>query len=140
MVKWNNKKCIYTLFKKEALMYQENEFKISESEWLVMHVIWNKQQPMYMGEIVKALSNTPWSRTTIQTMVSRLVLKKVVGTNRTGYAFLYYPLVNREQALKSFTDTFVRRVYNGNAAQLVSELISKDYLSADDRKALKKLL
>ncbi|MHB8963271.1 MAG: BlaI/MecI/CopY family transcriptional regulator [Saccharofermentanales bacterium] len=121
-------------------MYQENEFKISESEWLVMHVIWNKQQPMYMGDIVKALSNTPWSRTTIQTMVSRLVLKKVVGTNRTGYAFLYYPLVNREQALKSFTDTFVRRVYNGNAYQLVSELISKDYLSADDRKSLKKLL
>ncbi len=121
-------------------MYQENEFKISESEWLVMHAIWNRQQPMYMGEIVKALSNTPWSRTTIQTMVSRLVLKKVVGTNRTGYAFLYYPLVNREEALKSFTETFVRRVYNGNAAMLVNELVTGNYLSVEDRKTLKKLL
>lgn len=122
------------------IMYQENEFKISESEWLVMHVIWDRPQPVYMGDIVKALSNTPWSRTTIQTMVARLLAKQVVGANKTRYAFQYYPIVSKEDAQKSFTESFIRRVYNGDTSLLIKEIASGDYLTAEEKKVLKKSL
>lgn len=121
-------------------MYQENEFRISESEWLVMHVIWDRPQPIYMGDIVKALSSTPWSRTTIQTMVARLLSKQVIGANKTRYAFQYYPLVSKEEAQKSFTETFVRRVFDGDAAAVVKIIADGDYLTPEEKKSLKKSL
>jgi BlaI family penicillinase repressor len=115
-----------------------NEIRISESEWLIMHVLWEKS-PLYMGDIVKALASTPWSRTTIQTMVNRLIAKNVIGTNRTGYAFLYYPLFKEDESLKVYTRSFVERTYKMDAAGLVKELVSGDYLTSDEKKSLKKL-
>lgn len=119
-------------------MYIQNEVKISDSEWLILQPIWNKS-PLYMGDIVSALSHTPWSRTTIQTMVARLVAKGVVGTSRTGYAFLYYPLVTEEEAVKMYTKSFVDRVYRGKSAELISYIAKNDLLSAEEKKSLKKL-
>lgn len=119
-------------------MYQQNEVKISDSEWLIMQAIWSKS-PLYMGDIVSALNYTPWSRTTIQTMVARLVAKNVVATNRTGYAFLYYPLITEEDAVKMYTKSFIDRVYRGSAAKLVSTLAAGDMLKPEDKKKLKKL-
>ncbi len=120
-------------------MVKKNKIKISEAEWLVMHVIWDNS-PLYMGDIVKALANTPWSRTTIQTMVLRLLSKKIVGTNGKGHAFLYYPLVTREDALELYTKSFVDRVYRGEAKELVSALLEGEFLSAADKKEVKKLI
>lgn len=119
-------------------MFQQNEVKISDSEWLIMQVIWNKS-PLYMGDIVSALSYTPWRRTTIQTMVARLVTKNVIATNRTGYAFLYYPIISKEAAVSMYTKSFVDRVYNGNAAGLVTMIAESDMLKPEDKKKLKKL-
>ena len=119
-------------------MYQQNEVKISDSEWLIMQVIWNKS-PLYMGDIVSALSYTPWRRTTIQTMVARLVTKNVIATNRTGYAFLYYPLISREDAVNMYTKSFIDRVFCGSAADLVTLIAEKELLKPEDKKKLKKL-
>jgi BlaI family transcriptional regulator, penicillinase repressor len=120
-------------------MKKSREIQISESEWLIMHVLWEKS-PLYMGDIVKALAYTPWSRTTIQTMVSRLVTKNVVGTNKTGYAFLYYPLFTAEESLDVYTKFFVERVYKNDAAKLIENLLNGKYLTATEKKELKKLL
>ncbi len=119
-------------------MFQQNEVKISDSEWLIMQVIWSKS-PLYMGDIVSALSYTPWRRTTIQTMVARLVTKNVIATNRTGYAFLYYPVISREDAVKMYTKSFVERVFSGSAAELVTLVAENDMLKPEEKKKLKKL-
>jgi len=120
-------------------MYQQNEIKISDAEWLIMQAVWDKS-PLYMGDIVKALSHTPWARATIQTMVARLISKNVIGTNRNGYAFLYYPVVTKEDAVKMYTKSFIDRVYNGDISELVNELASDDYLTTEEKKAIKKML
>jgi len=119
-------------------MFQQNKVKISDSEWLVMQAIWSKS-PLYMGDIVSALNYTPWSRTTIQTMVARLVTKNVIATNRMGYAFLYYPLISEDDAVKMYTQSFITRVYRGNAANLVTAIAASDMLKPEDKKKLKKL-
>lgn len=116
-----------------------NKVKISDAEWYVMHVIWDNS-PLYMGDIVKALSDTSWSRTTIQTMVLRLLSKKIVGTNGKGHAFLYYPLITREDALELYTHSFVERVYRNDPKALATALVQGDYLSDSDKEDLKKLL
>ena len=129
MIKFNERR---------IFMFQQNKVKISDSEWLVMQAIWSKS-PLYMGDIVSALNYTPWSRTTIQTMVARLVTKNVIATNRMGYAFLYYPLISEDDAVKMYTQSFITRVYRGNAANLVTAIAASDMLKPEDKKKLKKL-
>lgn len=119
-------------------MYLQNEVKISDSEWFILQAVWEKS-PLFMGDIVKALSDTPWARTTIQTMVARLVSKKVLATSSAGHAFLYYPIVTKEDAVKMYTQSFIDRVYSGDALKLVSEIATGEYLAADQKKAAKKL-
>jgi len=113
--------------------------KISDAEWKIMHVIWEKS-PLYMGDIVKALKESPWSRTTIQTMVLRLLSKEVIGTNREGHAFLYYPQITKQQALDKYLKDFVSRVYQDDSKSLVEEIIDAGLLSSSDKKDIKKLL
>ncbi len=120
-------------------MYIKNEIKISDSEWLIMKAIWEKS-PAYMGDIVTALSYTPWRRTTIQTMVARLVSKKAIGTDHKDPAFLYYSLISKEDADKMYTKSFVDRVYNGDAVDLVTALVQDGYLTSADIKKIKKIL
>ena len=119
-------------------MYQQSEVKISDSEWLILQVIWNKS-PLYMGDIVNALKNTPWKKPTIQTMVARLAAKQIIGTNKAAFAFLYYPIIPKEEALKMYTRSFVERVYNGNAYELLSKMAKEDYLTPREKKEAKKL-
>ncbi len=120
-------------------MYQQNEVKISDSEWLILQVIWSKS-PITMGDIVKALDYTPWARTTIQTMVARLVSKKILSTNAAGYAFLYSPLISKEDAVKMYTKSFIYQVYSGDASALVAAIASGNYLTPQEKKVVKKLL
>lgn len=119
-------------------MYKKNEVVISNSEWLVLQAIWDNKT-CYMGDIVSALSYTPWSRTTIQTMVGRLIAKKVIETNHTGYAFLYYPLISEKEAIEMYTKAFIERVFKGSSFDCISAVASGDYLTPEEKKELKKV-
>lgn len=90
-------------------MYIQNEVKISDSEWIILHAVWDKS-PAYMRDIVKALEFSPWRRSTIQTMVARLVKKNVLGTNHSGNAFLYFPTIPKEEVVKMYTKSFIDHV------------------------------
>jgi len=69
-----------------------------------------------------------------------LIAKKLIAIIRGGHAFQYYPVVPKEDAVKMYTKSFIDRVYKGNASELVIEISSDDYLTTEEKKALKKLL
>lgn len=54
--------------------------QISDAEWRVMQVIWDKS-PITANEVVDKLkNNTHWKPKTIKTLIRRLVEKKALGT------------------------------------------------------------
>ena len=68
--------------------------QISEAEFKVMKVIW-KYAPISSNEITDRLTkSTSWSPKTIQTLIKRLVTKKVLSYEKQGRVFVYTPLVN----------------------------------------------
>lgn len=117
----------------------KSQISISNSEWSVMQVLWN-ESPLYMGDIIKKLSGTKWKRTTIQTMTTRLVAKGALGTNRSGYAFLYFPLVSEDSFSYSETTDFVNRVHYGSISKCVEMYLEQNKISAEEKEALKKLV
>ena len=112
---------------------------ISESEWVVMKIIWD-EPPKTLQDILSELRHTAWSSTTIQTYLARLVKKGALTTKRQGKGYLYYPAISESDCQLAESKTFLRRVYDGSLSQMVKGFVKSGSLSKDELSELKKLI
>lgn len=114
--------------------------KISESEWVVMKVIWF-ENPITANRIVDALSDsTKWSPKTIKTLLNRLVKKGVVGFERKGREYDFFPIVEEDVLVKEESRSFLKRVYGGAVKPMIAMLVESEDLSDEDIEDLKRIL
>ena len=114
--------------------------KISESEWLVMQVLWEKN-PLTANEIVEELArNTKWKPKTIKTLITRLTNKGAIKFEKEGRLYKYRPAVSKDDCVRMERRSFVRRVYGGISKPMVASFLEDAELSADDIAELKKIL
>lgn len=114
--------------------------RISDAEWDVMSVIWEKQ-PITSNEIVEVLSRSrDWNHRTIKTMLNRLVRKSALLFDRNGKSYLYRPAVPKEVCIKEESRSFLSRIFAGAAASLLVHFVEHTRLSQKEIKELKALL
>lgn len=114
--------------------------KISESEWLVMRVLWSKS-PLAAQEVFEQLdATTKWKPKTIKTLIDRLVKKGAVKYEKDGRRYLYYPAVGREECVTTERKSFIKRVYGGISKPMLAAFLEDAELSADDIAELKNIL
>jgi BlaI family penicillinase repressor len=114
--------------------------KISDAEWRVMQLLWQKA-PQSAQEIIKQLSTlVDWKPKTIKTLLTRLVQKKAVEYHVDGRLYQYFPIVNQEMCRRSERKSFLRRVYGGSLKPLLTAFIEEEKLSAQEITDLKKIL
>jgi len=114
--------------------------KISESEWLVMRVLWSKS-PLAAQEVFEQLdSTTKWKPKTIKTLIDRLVKKGAVKYAKQGRRYLYYPAVGREECVTTERKSFIKRVYGGITKPMLAAFLEDAELSAEDISELKEIL
>ena len=69
--------------------------RISEAEYAVMEVLWEKS-PITAAEVCDEVCNARgWSLATVKTLLSRLVTKQAIAAEPEGRRFLYSPLIAR---------------------------------------------
>jgi BlaI family penicillinase repressor len=114
--------------------------KISEAEWEVMKVLWEKS-PLTANEIVETLSKrTRWQRETIRTLINRLVQKKAVRFEKNGRHYHYYPAVAETECVRAETRSFLRRFRASAIEPMLAALVEEEQLSAEQIARLKKIL
>jgi len=114
--------------------------KISESEWLVMRVLWSKG-PLTANEVVKELTGkTKWKPKTIKTLITRLMKKGAVKFEKEGRKYRYYPAVSQAECVRMERRSFVRRVYGGTTKPMLAAFLEDAKLSAEDISELRKIL
>jgi len=114
--------------------------KISEAEWEVMRVLWN-ESPLTANKIVEKLTaTTRWKGTTIRTLINRLVEKSVIGYEKKGREFHYYPLIAEVDCIRAESNSFLRRVYRGALTPILSAFMENNELSPEDVEELKRIL
>lgn len=113
--------------------------RISESEWQVMKVLWDRS-PLSASEVVDALAGTQWKPKTIKTLLNRLVQKKAVGFEQEGRAYRYYPLVAEQACVRAESRSFLRRVYGGALMPMLAAFLEEEQLTSEEIKELKKIL
>ena len=104
--------------------------QITEYELELMKIIWANGNKALYADIAKALEDrgTPWTKNTIITLSSRLIAK---GNE-------YIAIVSESSYQTAQAETFLEKIYEGNAKGLVSTLIEKDLLSAEDMEDLRR--
>jgi BlaI family penicillinase repressor len=115
--------------------------RISETEWEVMKVVWS-QSPCSAGEIIEALKriDPSWHPRTAKAFINRLVKKKVLGFSKEGRAYMYRPLLRREECVDAASESFLERVFGGSLKPMLAHFVERDKLSPDEIRELRNLL
>ena len=113
--------------------------QISDSELELMKIIWGNGGTALYAQIMEALSKKgrTWQKNTIITLLSRLVDKGFLKTNKIGRRNLYTAIVSASDYQTAQTQTLLDKLYEGSAKGLVSTLIEKELLSTEDYEELK---
>jgi len=115
-------------------------FRISESEWRVMNMVWERS-PIAAADMVEALSRqNAWHSRTVRTLLDRLVKKGALKTTVDGKRYLYEPRVSMEACVRRESRSFLQRVFGGEPAPMIQYLVKESNLSPDEIKELKQLL
>ena len=116
------------------------KINLSDSEWRLMNRLWDRS-PMTITELTAALrEDTGWTKNTIITMLSRLEAKGAVRYEEGGRAKQYFPTVDREDAARAETESFLSKVYGGSLGLMVSNLVESHALTEADIAELSAIL
>lgn len=119
---------------------KRNNINISDSEWKVMRVLWEKPE-LTLREIAAALEDTGWSYTTVRTLVTRLTEKGAVCADKNApNSFLYSPAVSENECKAKEINNFLSKVFGGSAAMLVSTLTRDSGLTEEEQKKLMSII
>lgn len=113
--------------------------QVSDYELELMKVIWGNGGTALYAEIMEALSQKGmvWTKNTIITLLSRLIDKQYLKTNKIGRRNRYIALISEEEYQVTQTEHFLDKIYEGDVRGLVSALIRTDRLTAEDCEKLK---
>lgn len=114
--------------------------QVSDAEFELMKIIWKKEGVALYAQIIEELEleEKKWKKNTILVLLSRLVEKGLLSTNKVGHRNKYIALFSEKEYLASQTKMFLDKMYEGNAKNLVSTLVQQDFLTSDDYEQIKK--
>jgi BlaI family penicillinase repressor len=114
--------------------------RISEAEWEVMKVFW-EYAPITANEMIEKLKGqVSWQPKTVKTLISRLVKKQVIAYEKDDRIYRYYPIVSKEDCIREESQSFLKRVYNGELNVMLTSFLNSRQLSEKDIEELKRIL
>lgn len=117
------------------MLQQVSDFKLE-----LMKIIWANSGTALYAEIVESLEkkNISTTKNTIISLLLQLIDKRFLKTNKIGRRNKYTALVSETEYQAAQTETFLEKIYESDAKGLISTLIQKDLISADEYEDLKK--
>ncbi|WP_129598106.1 BlaI/MecI/CopY family transcriptional regulator [Anaerophilus nitritogenes] len=115
--------------------------QVSDAELEILKVLW-KLGPSTSSQIVDKLKDTShWKAKTIQTLITRLVSKEALSTDKiNGKAFIYSPNFSEKEYKSYANETFLQKIYNGSIRSMLTSFIKEQKLTKKDIDQLKQLL
>lgn len=115
--------------------------QISEAEIEVMKVLWEKDASTAKEIIAEIEKTNDWKPKTIQTLLSRLVAKGAVRTEKKdAKSFIYSAAVKKEDYQSYANRSFIKKLYDGSLNLMLASFIKDAHLSKADIEELKNIL
>ena len=114
--------------------------KISDAEQIIMEALW-KQNPQTAHEVVAETAEpNGWSDATVRTLLNRLLKKEAISAEKVNRQYLYRPLLECNAFVKTESQKFLGRFFDGKLAPFVSQFVGENGLKEQDITELKQLL
>ena len=106
--------------------------QISDAEWQVMKIVW-MQGEQTSTDLIRVLAERfDWSKSTVQTLLARLVEKDCLTRKKEGKSFIYSALLTLDQSRDLLVQDIKDKVCSRRIKQLVVDLIMEcDFTLAD---------
>ena len=120
------------------------ELTPSESEWMIMEIVWDHDGSMTAAEIIKELKG--WlhvSKTTVRVMISRLVAKGILVytvDENDSRVYHYAAARSREECLSLKSERFVRNYFGGDASLAVANFLKSGVMTREQLEELEHLV
>ena len=106
--------------------------QISDAEWQVMKIIWMQGEQISTDLIRVLAERFDWSKSTIQTLLARLVEKECLTRKKEGKFFVYSALLTLDQSRDLLVQDIKDKVCSRRIKNLLADLIVEcDFTLAD---------
>ena len=113
---------------------------LSEAQLDIMSVVWDRGE-VTVADVWKAVAaRRKVARSTVLTMIARLVEKGWLCCDEEGHAFRYRAAVPREATLGTVVRRLVDTAFGGSAEGLVMALLHGRGVSKEEARRIKKMI
>ena len=106
--------------------------RLTSTEWEVCECLWERA-PLSMTQIAARLTErTGWTKSTGETLVRRMADKGLLRWEQGAKAKLYFPVIDREDAVVRETRGFLQKVFGGSVGLLVNTMAEREELSREE--------
>ncbi len=107
--------------------------RLSEAEFQVMKAVWAYEPPVTSSMVLGYWAEEKsWSIQSVVTLLSRLVKKEFLRSEKKSKERQYYPLVSKGEYLQLETVTFMRQYHENSLTSLLSALDRDKELTNED--------
>ena len=103
-------------------------------------MLWGRGEATVAEVHAALLADRGLAPTTIATMLRKMEDKGVVDHRQEGRSFVYRPIVSEPQVRRSMVVEVVERLFAGDAAALVSHLVTEHQIDGDELDRLRATL
>ncbi len=113
---------------------------LTEAELRLMDVLWKKETAT-VSDVVAALpGNEPLAYSTVLTTLRILERKGYVSHEKEGRAYVYQPIVGREDARRSVVRYMMSRFFNNSPEALMLNILENEPVDGDVLERLKRMV
>jgi predicted transcriptional regulator len=121
-------------------MARKKSATLTEAELRLMDIVWEKGKAT-VGDVVEALpGRTPLAYNTVLTTMRILEQKGYVRHHESGRAFVYAPIVDREEAQRSAVKQLVSRFFDNSPGLLALNVLENEKLDPSEIDRLKRII
>lgn len=99
---------------------------MSESEELIMNLLWQKESCSIMQIVNEFNDSKNWTKHAIISFLNKLEKKGFVAYRINGRTRYYYAKINQDALIKSETESIVKRFFKGKPGAMISYMIKED--------------
>ena len=120
-------------------MSRKKSLILTDHELRLMAVLWNRGEAT-VADVVNTLPPPPLAYSTVLTTLRTLERKGYIAHQEEGRAYVYHPLVARDDAAKSAMQHLLDRFFANSPGDLAVALLDGARLSDADATKIKRLL
>ena len=121
-------------------MVRKKSQTLTEAELRLMNVLWELGSAT-VSEVVEALSGPPLlAYSTVLTTMRILESKGYIRHTKKGRAFVYQPIVDRNDAQRNAVQQLVNRFFNNSPELLVLNIIEQEEFDIEEVERLREMI